>query len=182
MSDIAGTRYPLAMRWTAAILVLAICASLGAACGDGPDGPVSTPSPEGPSAPVQGLPVLGPAMQSLELLGIVEGVMTESDASCAWLRDPAGGPGRFQAALQGMVSGQRHTIRFVVHGYIGPGEYSWDGVPGSGPEVTIELDGRERGHATIFIDDFGAGEIDGIFSSPNQGRIHGVFECPGVPR
>jgi hypothetical protein len=122
------------------------------------------------------------AIQELEFNGVVEGKMVEASASCAWLRDPAGGPGKFQMALRGLVGDTSHTLRVVVNEYDGPGDYSWDGVAGSGPEVNFEVDGKEKGHGTIFVDDTGIGEMDVTITSPSQGRVHGLFECPGIPR
>ncbi len=121
-------------------------------------------------------------MQELEFNGVVEGTMIDSSASCAWLRDPAGGAGKFQMALRGLVGDKSHTFRVVIENYDGPGEYIWDGVPGSGPMVTFELDGNQTGHGTIFVDDTGAGDMDVTITTPDQGRVHGLFQCPGIPR
>ena len=164
---------------------IAAATMLLAACGDGPDKPAPTATATLPvehAGPIQGLPVSGMAVQELEFNGVVEGSMSESSANCAWLRSSSGGPGRFQMSLRGLVGDSPHTLRVVVHEYDGPGDYSWDGVKDSGPEVNFEMDGTETGHGTIFIDETGAGEIDATISSPDQGRIHGLFQCPGVPR
>lgn len=173
------------MRGLGILAFVAVTTVLLAGCGDGPDKPVPTTtatSSADDSGPIQGLPVSGMAVQELEFNGIVEGSMSESSANCAWLRSASGGPGRFQMSLRGLVGDSPHTLRVVVHEYNGPGDYNWDGVKDSGPEVNFEVDGTETGHGTIFIDESGAGEIDATISSPDQGRIHGVFQCPGIPR
>ncbi len=156
---------------------------LAASCGDGPDVPEPTATPETTPETVPGLPVLGQAAQDLTFSGIVEGQMTYATVNCAWIRGSTPEKGRFQAAIEGSVGGKNHRLRIVINGYTGPGPYSWDGVEGSGPEVTVELDGKEKGHATINVDNpGGSGDIEGIFTSPNVGRVAGVWECPGTPR
>ena len=61
--------------------------------------------------------------------------------------------------------------------------HDWDGVPGSGPEVAIEIDDNKKGHAAINVDlPGGSGDTEGILKAPYQDRIHGVRECPAVPR
>ena len=34
----------------------------------------------------------------------------------------------------------------------------------------------------VALNAYRAGEIDATISSPDQGRIHGLFQCPGIPR
>ncbi len=169
------------------ILVLIATALLAVpllACGDGPDAPpTETPTPEGTAEPVQGLPVLGSAAQDLVFEGLAEGQMTEASTSCAWFRGSTPDKGRLQLAFDGLVGSERHRLRIIVNGYMGPGVYSWDGPPNEGPEVTAELDGDQTGHVTILVDEPGAsGEIEVTLTSPNQGRISGIWSCPGVPR
>ncbi|MGE3074004.1 MAG: hypothetical protein AB7N24_12165 [Dehalococcoidia bacterium] len=168
--------FPLAGLAVVAVLLLG-------ACGDGPDKPepTATAEPED-TGPITGLPVLGQAEQELEFNGVVEGTMIESSASCAWLHDPAGGLGKFQMALRGLVGAEAHTFRVLIDEYDGPGDYSWDGVAGSGPKILFELDGKQTGHGTIFVDETGAGEMDVTITTPDQGRVHGYFNCPGIPR
>lgn len=171
------------MRTIRFLLPVAAALFLLSACGDGPDKPKPTATAEPTeSAPITGLPVLGQAEQSLEFSGVVEGTMVESEASCAWLHDPAGGSGKFQMALRGLVGDGPHTFRVVIDHYDGPGDYSWDGVTDTGPKITFELDGKNTGHGTIFVDETGAGEMDVTITSPDQGRIQGQFFCPGTPR
>ncbi|MEO8541126.1 MAG: hypothetical protein ABI577_15395 [bacterium] len=166
-------------------LPLAFALLLGA-CGDGPtQAPTPTPTPASDRSDVEpvGLPVLGPAVQQLTFVGIVEGTLEDADASCAWFHGSSPEKGRLQVLLQGFFGGARHSLRIVVNGYTGPGDYSWDGVPGSGPEVTIEVDSKEKGHATVFVADPGdGGEIEATITSPDQGRITGLFQCPGIPK
>ena len=174
------------MTFRLALIGLLISTTLLAAgCGDGPAEPTPTPEPtaDGTIAPVPGLPVLGQAPQDLEFVGLVNGIMTEASTTCAWFRGTTPENGRLQVALDGLVNGERHRLRIVINGYTGPGPYDWDGKPGSGPEVSIELDSKERGHATVNVDSpGGSGDIEGTLTSPNQGRIHGLWECPGIPR
>jgi hypothetical protein len=133
--------------------------------------------------PAPGLPVLGPAPQDLEFLGPVEGVMSEASVTCAWFHGNTPDAGRLQLAFDGLVGNERHRLRVVVNAYSGPGPYAWDGVPGSGPEVTGELDSTHRGHVVINVDQpGGSGDIEITLTSPLQGRIHGIWECPGTPR
>jgi hypothetical protein len=133
--------------------------------------------------PAPGLPVLGPAPQDLEFLGPVEGVMTEASVTCAWFHGNTADAGRLQLAFDGLVGNERHRLRVVVNAYTGPGPYAWDGVPGSGPEVIGELDNTHRGHVVINVDQpGGSGDIEVTLTSPLQGRIHGIWECPGTPR
>lgn len=153
-------------------------------CGDGPAKLEPTPTEDTSTAVVPvGLPVFGLATQELTFQGIVEGVLTDADTSCSWFHGSATTRGRYQVLLQGMVGGTRHSLRIIVNDYQGPGDYSWDGVPGSGPEVTVEIDSKEKGHATVFVADPGDnGEISATITSPNQGRITGLFQCAGVPK
>lgn len=171
------------IRLVSASLVAACAIVAFGGCGDGPEAPTETPTPEGTPQPVQGLPVLGSAVQDLAFEGLVEGQMTEASTSCAWFRGATPDKGRLQLAFDGLVGPERHRLRVVVDGYTGPGAYSWDGPPNPGPEVTAELDGGQTGHVTIFVDEPGAsGEIEVTLTSPNQGRISGLWSCPGVPR
>ncbi len=168
-----------------AILVLSAGILFAAsACGDGPEAPATaTPTIDQTVVEPVGLPVFGPAAQELHFEGIVQGDLADADASCAWFRGSGPDKGRLQVLLQGLIEGQRHSLRIIVNGYTGPGDYSWDGVPGSGPEVTIEVDSREKGHATVFVADPGdGGEIEATITAPNQGRITGLFQCPGIPK
>jgi hypothetical protein len=170
------------MRFAPLVLVVVV---LSAACGDGPTPPTPTPEPtaDGTVAPVPGLPVLGPAPQDLEFIGPVSGFMSEASVTCAWFRSGTPGGDRFQMALDGLVGSERHRLRVVINGYTGPGPYAWDGVPGSGPEVTAELDSTYRGHVVINVDQpGGSGDMEITLTSPLQGRIHGIWECPGTPR
>ena len=168
-------------------LLLAGCLAAGlvlACCGDGP-APAPTATPTIDQTPVEriGLPVFGPADQNLLFEGVIEGQMTESDASCTWFRGATPEKGRFQLLAQAYMSGARHSLRVVINGYTGPGEYSWDGVPGSGPEVTIEVDSKQKGHAHVFVAEPGDnGDLEATISSPDQGRITGQFQCPGIPK
>ncbi len=169
------------VRFAAVAIGIALTAT---ACGDGPAAP-PTVTPTVDQTPIEktGLPVFGPADQNLLFQGVVEGQMTDSDASCAWLRGPTPEKGRFQMLFQAFMSGERHSVRVVINGYTGPGEYSWDGVPGSGPEVTVEVDSKQRGHAHVFVAEPGDnGDLEATISSPGQGRITGQFQCPGVPK
>jgi len=170
------------MRLRIAALCLVVVAVT--ACGDGRDPPpTETPTLEGTAAPVPGLPVLGEAVQDLEFLGVLEGRMADASVSCAWFRGATPDKGRLQLAFDGLVSGARHRLRIIVNGYTGPGAYSWDGPPNPGPEVTAELDGNQVGHATIFVEEpGGSGDIEVTLTSPSQGRIQGLWQCPGVPR
>jgi len=157
----------------------------GAACGDGPAEPKPTPepTPDGTIEPAPGLPVIGQAPQDLQFAGTVNGLMTEASATCAWFRGATPEAGRFQIALDGLVGSERHRLRVIINGYTGPGPYAWDGVAGSGPEVTAELDGEQRGHVVINVDHpGGSGDMDITLTRPFQGRIHGIWECPGTPR
>ena len=130
-----------------------------------------------------GLPVLGQAAQDLEFTGVVEGTMSYATVQCVHIRGATPDSGRFQMAIEGSAGGQNHRLRFVINGYSGPGTYSWDGVPGSGPEVTAELDSTYRGHATITVDEpGGSGEAEAFFTKGGEGRVYGFFECPGIPR
>lgn len=130
-----------------------------------------------------GLPVLGPAPQDLQFEGLVNGHMTEASMSCVWFRGSSEANGRLQLAFDGLVGSERHRLRVVVNGYTGPGPYAWDGKAGSGPEVSAELDGEQRGHVVINVDHpGGSGDMDITLTNPFQGRIHGVWECPGIPR
>jgi hypothetical protein len=169
--------------WKAAVAVLAVV-GVFAACGDGPDPPpTATPTEAGTPVQQPGLPLLGPAPQDLQFEGTVEGVMTEASVSCVWFRGKSPEDGRLQMAFDGLVGNARHRLRIVVNGYTGPGPYAWDGTPGSGAEVTAELDSEQRGHAVINVDyPGGSGDIDVTLTNPYQGRIHGVWECPGTPR
>ncbi len=161
-----------------------VCAVLFVTCGDGPSTAESTPTAEtGTAVPRVGLPVFGAAAQDLAFQGIVEGTMTDADSSCSWFHGSSAQKGRYQVLLQGMVGGARHSLRIVINDYQGPGDYSWDGVPGSGPEVTVEVDSKEKGHATVFVADPGDnGEIEATITAPNQGRITGLFQCAGIPK
>jgi hypothetical protein len=161
-----------------------LAALFAVACGDGPNSPPTAPPTEaGTAEPIPGLPVLGAAIQDLEFIGTVEGHMTDSSASCAWFHGTNQGDGRLQLAFDGLVGSERHRLRIVVNGYSGPGSYSWDGPPSAGPEVTAEVDGTQTGHVTINVNEpGGTGDMEVTLTSPNQGRIHGVWECPGVPR
>ena len=154
------------------------------ACGDGPDPPpTETPTPAGTAEPVPGLPVLGEAVQDLEFLGVLEGRMADASVSCAWFHGATPDKGRLQLAFAGLVAGERHRLRIVVNGYTGPGAYSWAGPPNAGPEVTAELDGDQVGHATIFVEEpGGSGDLEVTLTSPAQGLIRGLWQCPGVPR
>ena len=171
------------LRRTVAGAVL-LTALFAVACGDGPTpDPTATPTEAGTPVPVPGLPVLGPAPQDLLFEGVVEGIMTEASVSCVWFRGSEDREGRFQMAMDGLIGSERHRLRVVIHDYTGPGPYDWDGVPGSGPEVTAELDGEQRGHVVINVDQpGGSGDMDVTLTNPYQGRISGVWECPGVPR
>ncbi|MBK6560453.1 hypothetical protein [Candidatus Amarobacter glycogenicus] len=153
-----------------------------AGCGDGPTPPQPTPTVDSTAGPVEGLPVLGPALQALEFAGVTTGAMSEANATCAWIHGTTAGSGRLQVTLDGMVDGARHRLRIIINGYDGPGVYEWDGAPGSGPEVSVDLDGQ-KGHALVVVAPTGdAGEIEAALSNPYQGRIHGIWQCPGVPR
>jgi len=163
-------------------LIAAIPAVAG--CGDGPT-PAATPSPAEEATPSsrEGLPVLGQASQDLEFAGVVNGVMTYATAQCVHIRGTTPEKGRFQMAIEGSVDGKNHRLRIVVNGFIGPGTYSWDGIPGSGPEVTGELDSTYSGHATVTVDDPpGSGEVEVFLTKGGEGRIYGLFECPGIAR
>ena len=167
------------------LLVLAFAALGVAACGDGLDPPTPTPepTPDGTQVAPSGLPVLGPAPQDLEFLGPVEGFMSEASVTCAWFHGNTPETGRLQLAFDGLVGTDRHRLRVIVNGYTGPGPYAWDGVPGSGPEVTGELDAAYRGHVVINVDEpGGSGDMEVTLTKPLQGRIHGIWECPGIPR
>ena len=172
------------MRNALLVTCLVVATAL-AACGDGPDSatPVATATIDQTAADPVGLPVFGPATQNLVFQGVVEGEMTDADTSCAWFRGSSPEKGRFQLLAQAFMSGQRHSIRLIINGYTGPGEYSWDGLPGSGPEVTIEVDSKQKGHAHVFVADPGDhGDLEGTISSPDQGRVTGQFQCPGIPK
>jgi len=171
------------VRTTLVLAVLLAGTATLAACGDGPDPPVTpTELPTTPE-PVSGLPILGPALQDLQFEGAVQGRMTDSSATCVWIHGTTPDKGRLQLTVDGLVGNERHHIRVSVSGYSGPGSYDWDGVPGSGPEVTIELDSKVTGHATINVDSpGGSGDIDGTLTTPTIGRVSGTWECPGVPR
>lgn len=155
-----------------------------AACGDGSDAaPTATATIDQTAVDPVGIPVLGPALQNLVFQGVVTGEMKDSDASCAWFRGATPDKGRFQLLAQAFMSGQRHSIRLIINGYTGPGEYEWDGVPGSGPEVTIEVDSKQKGHAHVLVADPGDnGDLEATISSPDQGRVTGQFQCPGIPK
>lgn len=164
------------------VALLAAFLPLLAGCGDGPDEPEPTPTIDATSEPVQGLPVLGPADQGLEFFGEVEGVMTFATVQCTWIRGNSPENGRLQVALEGTVNGARHRLRIIVNGYTGPDTYEWDGVPGSGPEVTVDLDGA-RGHARVVVEEPGDnGDIEAALTTPTVGRIAGFWQCPGTPR
>ena len=170
-------------RAIAAVPLLAVLFVV--ACGDGPAPPTPTPEPtaDGTIAAAPGLPVIGQAPQDLEFLGPVEGFMNEASVTCAWFRGSSPDGGRLQLAFDGLVGNARHRLRIVVHGYSGPGPYAWDGVPGSGPEVTAELDAEYTGHVVINVDHpGGSGDMEVTLTRPLEGRIHGIWECPGTPR
>jgi hypothetical protein len=174
------------MRNLAAIIGGLLLTTLLVSCGDGPDRPAAaTPTPDYAYTPVEpvGLPVLGQATQELTFAGIVEGQLADADVSCAWFHGATPEKGRYQLLVQGFVGGARHSLRLVINGYKGPGDYSWDGVAGSGPEVTIEVDSKQKGYATVFVQDPGdSGEIEATITGPDQGRITGLFQCAGVPK
>ena len=168
------------MKLVGGLCLLAVFGALLVGCGDGPDVP---PTEEPTNPPLIGVPVLGPASQEITFQGPVEGEMTDADASCAWAHGSTPEKGRYNLLLQGFFAGARHTLRVTVNGYTGPGDYSWDGVDGSGAEVTLEVDGKQKGHGTVFVEDPGdTGELDMIITTPDQGRVHGFFQCPGIPK
>ena len=176
------------MRFTASLAAVFVLAATFA-CGDGPTPPTPTPEPTVAETPapddgaVTGLPVVGSAPQDLEFIGPITGFMTEAQVTCSWTRGQTPESGRFQLALSGVVDRERRSVRVLVNGYTGPGSYAWDGVPGSGPEVTAEVDREYTGHAVINVDDSGgAGDMEITLTKPLQGRIYGLWECAGVPR
>jgi hypothetical protein len=163
---------------------LAVAAILLFACGDGPAEPTPTPEPPaGTPEPVEGLPVLGQATQDLQFLGPTESLMSDAQVSCAWTRGSTPDSGRLLLAFSGAVGGERHTLRVVVNGYSGPGSYAWEGAGDPRPQVTAEVDSSLRGHVTINVDPPGStGDMEVTLTSPLQGRIYGIWECPGIPR
>jgi len=165
-------------------LLLVACVGLLAACGDGPDpDPTPTPGPTETPAPATGLPVIGTAAQNLEFFGDVTGVMTFAQVTCVHFRGATPDKDRLQVALDGSVGNQQHRLRIIVEGYGGPGEYDWDGVAGSGPQVSVTLDNDATGHAIVSVDgEGGSGVIEAALTRPTVGRISGIWACPSPPQ
>jgi hypothetical protein len=127
--------------------------------------------------------VVGLEIQDLSFEGTVQGLMGEASVSCAWIRGSTPENGRLQLSFSGVVGDDRQALIVVVNGYQGPGSYQWDGKPGSGPEVTAELNREQRGHVAINVYEPGdMGDIEVTLTNPFQGRIYGLWTCPGVPR